>query len=120
MEFKANFGIAVTSYETDKETIPIMTHIFWGKDIEQAVSYAKSHLISDLFYSSSFTGEMIWQDQKLKLSYDSKLLTVQLISNKELINQKIIEDLFREVNRVLKLQYESSLPAIINQISLQK
>lgn len=47
----AYYGIAITSYELNgtKEQ-PILTHIFWGKDIIEALNYTKSHLISDYFF----------------------------------------------------------------------
>jgi len=64
----SSFGIAITTYELDEDTHrynPILTHIFWGKDFDEALGYAKSHLITDVFFSSSFVGELPWREDVL-------------------------------------------------------
>ena len=52
MEYLNDYGIVVTSYETDDKgnVDPIITHISWGKTIKQALGYLKSHSISDHFF----------------------------------------------------------------------
>ena len=73
----APFGIFITTYEYDQdndEYTPILSHIFWGQNFNQALDYAKSHLISDVFFSSSFVGELPWRDSVLILSNDGSYL----------------------------------------------
>ena len=53
----APVGIKVDSYELSSGTPrPTLSHIFWGQDLNEAIGNAKSHLITDYFFSSSFVG----------------------------------------------------------------
>lgn len=64
MELEHTTGIVVTSYEDDT---PILTHIFWGEDIDEALGNAKAHMVTDFFFSSSFRGRMRWSNGSLHL-----------------------------------------------------
>lgn len=57
-------GIAVSTYEEDT---PVLTYIFWGIDIDEAVGYARSHMETDSFFRSSFIGTMEWKGNTLYL-----------------------------------------------------
>ncbi len=76
---KANYCISITSYEIDEEDnlIPILTHLFWGDTYKQALSYAKSHLLSDAYFNSTFIGEMEWNNYPLYLTYDGEIYSPQ-------------------------------------------
>jgi hypothetical protein len=81
MQKYGKVGIAVTSFELDDKNKPnpILTHIFWGSSLKQAFDYAKSHLISDYFFSSTFVGEMEWKDEPLRLAYQGHLIGMQQV-----------------------------------------
>lgn len=72
---KAPFGISITTYELGSG-IPkaTLTHTFWGETPDEAFGIAKSHLITDYFFSSSFIGEMPWNDGTLILNNKGELL----------------------------------------------
>ena len=81
MELLAKRGIVVTSYETFKGvTRPVISHIFWGETLDEAAGYAKSHLVSDYFFNSTFIGKMRWRDSTLLLEYDGKFLGIQNVT----------------------------------------
>lgn len=62
--------ITITSYEqSDKGTYPVLSHTFHGRNLEQALSYARSHLLTDFLFSSTFVGSMPWADGQLYLVY---------------------------------------------------
>lgn len=68
------FAIIITTYEYDKEYTPILSHVFWGNTYDEALGYAKAHLKTDVFFSSSFIGELQWGDSVLILSNDGQYL----------------------------------------------
>lgn len=68
------FAIIITTYEYDKGYTPILSHVFWGNTYEEALGYAKAHLKTDVFFSSSFVGELQWGDTVLILSNDGQYL----------------------------------------------
>lgn len=119
MEFLENFGICVTSYEvnTDGSQKPVMTHIFWGKTLDEALRYTKSHLISDLFFSSSYVGKMTWKGDELKLLYTEKIISIVPISNKQQVTKELLDTVRTEVNKIIPLQYQTGMVDIVNRIS---
>ena len=112
MESLGNVGIRVDSYENNN---PILTHIFWGKDINQAVQYAKSHLVSDVFFASTFTGTMKWRDDTLILSYNGKVLTIKPEGIK--LTERIMGDIRDMAITISRMQRESGLTEIVNDLS---
>ena len=76
MEAKAPLGLAITTYEFDDKNlpVPVLTHIFWGKDLKEAYDYAKSHLVTDYFFSGTFTGGINWKGTFLELDYDGEVV----------------------------------------------
>lgn len=60
----APIGIVVSTYE---EGSPVLSHIFWGKDVDEAMGYAQSHMETDEFFRSSFKGTMEWHGSTLYL-----------------------------------------------------
>lgn len=121
MDFLSEYGIVINSYEIEKENDgsekanPILTHVFWGKTIKQAVGYAKSHLISDFFFSSNFIGQMEWNDSTLELAYNGKIISIKPIS--QFSFEDSLEEIKKEVERILPLQESYGIPDIINSIS---
>ena len=96
---------SITTYEFDLDTKtynPILGHVFWGKDPEQALAYAKSHLITDFFFSSSFVGTLQWKDSVLILRNKPELIgygTQQEL--REILQELAVEA--RKVNAQQKL-----------------
>lgn len=64
-------GIAITTYESGNK---VLTHVFWGDDLESAFGVARSHLITDHFFSSSFEGRMKWGTDVLKLTNEGRIV----------------------------------------------
>lgn len=63
------FQISVTTHEFRNGVfVPLVSHIFYGQTLEEAYTCAKSHLITDYFFSSSFIGNMLWKNVILQLS----------------------------------------------------
>ena len=80
MELLAKVGLVVTSYEiTKKGRRPVVSHIFWGENIEEALGYALPHLVTDYFFSSTFIGKMAWKGGELTIEYDGALLGMKRI-----------------------------------------
>ena len=65
-------GLSITSLESDT---PVLSHVFWSKDIKGAISAAKSHIITDSFFANSFLGKMRWKAGVLSLSTEGEIIT---------------------------------------------
>ena len=96
-ERKATVGLYITTYEISEENeyMPILSHIFWGKDIKQALNYAKSHLVTDAFFNGSFIGELPWKDTILYLDNDGQIVSSQYMD--ERTERRNIDSAFREL-----------------------
>jgi hypothetical protein len=71
MDRYGKVGVMITSYEgSPGKEKAILSHVFWGETTKEAFSYAKSHLKTDYFFSSTFVGSMPWGDSTLVLSYN--------------------------------------------------
>lgn len=70
------YGIAITTYEQGEQDswVPTLTHVFWGDDLQSALGVAKSHLVTDYFFSSSMLGTMPWQGGELILGNECDVL----------------------------------------------
>lgn len=115
MDIEGNLGIVVTSYESDT---PVLTHIFWGENLKEALGNAKAHLVTDFFFSSSFRGEMKWRDNILRLS-----VSVYGVGDPSPKNpQKIYEELdikASEINdKQIQLGYERILLKLAKTVKL--
>lgn len=121
MEFLDDFGIVVNTIEisNEGENIPL-THIFWGKSIKQALGRAISHLVSDLFHSTTFTGEMAWKDGKLNLSYEGKIINIAPIANHREVSIEVFEEISKAAEKIVGLQYSMGMDKIVNEISKRK
>lgn len=76
MEPDSPYQIQITSYEINNGTMrPVLSHIFYGQTPEEAQGYARSHLLTDYFFSSSFVGKMNWQGSVLVLNNQGMLLS---------------------------------------------
>jgi hypothetical protein len=91
--------LSITTYELDEQSRsyqPILAHTFWGKDLEEAIGIAKSHLITDFFFSSSFVGEMLWKENSVLILRNSpKLLIPGDQRNLALLLQDLANEAFR-------------------------
>lgn len=108
-------GIAVTSFELDRDRpTPILTHIFWGSTLKEAFGYAKSHLITDYFFSSSFIGEMEWKGKPLKLDYQGQLIGVKQVQLSDLL-----EKLQGQAEELRKVQEDTGFVDCFNDLVSQ-
>lgn len=75
----------ITTYEITSEgqLNPVLTHVFWGHDLQQAIGYAKSHLITDDFFSASFEGGMPWKGSILRMTNEGKIIDRYTYSDPE-------------------------------------
>jgi hypothetical protein len=112
-----SFQIWITSYEFDKNKWnPILTHVFYGKTIDEAYGYARSHLITDYFFSSSFLGEMPWKNTVLRMSNKGELIDTYGDEDTEIIEQ-ILKDLTEEAKKIADIQDDLGLVVVINEIA---
>ena len=85
MDILAPYAIIINTYE-NQDNIAV-THIFWGKTLKEAFGNANAHLKTDHFFSSSFEGEMEWNNTTLNLYNESLLIkSYNITSNDELDN----------------------------------
>jgi hypothetical protein len=116
MSLKAPSGLEVTTYEVsgqDRTASPIISYIFWGKTLEQAMSYAKSHLKTDYFFSSTFGGQMPWVDTVLEFNYDGELLGQYQTESVD----DLLDDLSHEAQKIHAKQEKAGLVKIIRLLS---
>jgi hypothetical protein len=78
LDVAAKVAILITSYEVEKskETI-VLSHIFYGKTLTEAMGNAKAHLISDYFFSSTIFGEMKWKGDTIYISSEGRVFGVK-------------------------------------------
>lgn len=125
MDLLKEYAIVITSYEISKDEsnnnnyTPIISHVFWGNNIKQALGYAKSHLVTDYFFSSTIAGDMLWKGKTLEMGYEGKIITVEGIARRGITND-IMDEISEEMERIIKLQEDKQIPEIINEISLLK
>lgn len=116
MDLKAPVALAITTYEFNNNNYnPIITHIFWGKDLDEAVGYAHSHLKTDFFFSSSFVGEMPWRGSVLILRNKN-----QIINKKDFISPQerdgIIKDLTQDGRQINLEQRANGILRVIERL----
>ncbi len=101
-------SLMITSYESGQ---PILAHIFYGDTIKDCFGAAKSHLLTDFFFSSTFVGKMEWRDGELMLSYDAKVYGVKRFPRKQL------EKLEREAAEINDSQVDAGMTELIAKLS---
>lgn len=112
------FGLAITSYElSNNQWNVILTHIFWGKTLDETFKYAHSHLVSDGFFSSSFANQGFpWKGEVLLMSNN-----YQVLSEKSYLEPtELIKDLLVAGQKVHDKQEEYGFFEIINKLSSQE
>ncbi|HSW76868.1 MAG TPA: hypothetical protein VLG50_07470 [Candidatus Saccharimonadales bacterium] len=109
--------ISVTTYEMDdgNRGNPSVTHLFWGKDVKSAVSVAQSHLLTDLFFSESFVGEMPWKDFVLKMENELTIKDDKKHSNAEA--EKIYKQINTRAHQIHKQKKHIGLIKLIHDLS---
>jgi len=112
MELRAPYGLSITTFEGLDPSRVVLTHIFWGQTEEEAISYARSHLISDGFFSSSFVGQMSWGDSVLLLRNSGEMIQ-RGYSNPDR-GADILHQLAQEA---AKVNYEQRRAGILMQIT---
>lgn len=109
------FGLAITSYElSGNQWEVVLTHIFWGKTIDETFKYAHSHLISDGFFSSSFSNQgFSWRGEILLMSNNYQILSEKSYQDPT----KLIEDLLISGQKIHDQQKDRGFFTIINELS---
>jgi len=122
MEFLANFGFVVTSFEVNAQgvEVPTITHISWGDNIDKALGNMMSHLITDFFLTATLKGELTFRDNKIKITFTDKFISVTPISRYDEVLTDATLKFIKEAQRVLNIQYELGVPEIMNAISKRK
>lgn len=92
-----------------------LKHTFYGRTLKQAIGIAHSHLITDFFYSSSFTGEMTWNGTVLKLYNDGEIISYDKTSNDKI--KDIMDYLYKEAYKINKQKYNHEIPQAILDIA---
>lgn len=117
-DMKAPIGLYITSYEKseDGNYNPILSHIFWGETIRQAFGYAKSHLISDVFFTGSFVGEMPWNNFVLYIDVDGKIMSLKDVKITQNIDNVLVKlsDISQDIHNK---QEKSGLIQIVQKLS---
>ncbi|MEM3857848.1 MAG: hypothetical protein QW478_00435 [Candidatus Micrarchaeaceae archaeon] len=105
----------VTTYEYYNNTWnPTLSHVFYGHTLNDAIDVAKSHLITDFFFSSSFVESMNWRESTLILLNKYRMLGIKQMSQLEY--QNIVKDLHQYGVRVNTLQKEQHMDKIIDKV----
>lgn len=120
IKLEAPVALCITSYEVDENgSTPTLSHIFYGEDLDQAKNIALSHLKSDLFFSSSFVGEMKWKDDFIYIEYGGQIYSQKLIKNKKETLNKLLKKLEKEGKLINKKQHKLKIVEQVNKLSLQ-
>jgi len=106
-------GLSITTYEIDNqgESTAVLTHIFWSKNLKGAMEIAKSHIITDNFFSGSFVGEMPWKDFVLHLEND-----IDVIGQKPNLN-KLYNQLQKQAIKIHREKQKIGLIELITDLS---
>ena len=93
MQTLSPFALIITTYEIDQQgkNRPTLSHVFWGDTYEQAVGSARSHLKTDVFFSSTFIGQLALKDKILYLSYNGEYLGLGKVPDLELTLNNLAE-----------------------------
>ena len=111
MELRAPYGLSITTFECGDTCRVVLTHIFWGETEEQAIEYARAHLITDAFFSSSFVGQMSWNNSVLHLRNSGELIQRGYTDPDE--GREILHELASDAARI---NYQQRRAGILMQI----
>jgi hypothetical protein len=115
---KDRVGLSITTYEFDDKgnPSPTLTHVFWGQTVKDATSIAKSHLVTDYFFSGSFEGGIDWKGQFLQLDNEGEILTQQSYRTRADIS-KILNNLTKQAEKINDKKEELGIIQQIEMIS---
>lgn len=112
-------GLEVTTYEiSGQEYLPTLSHVFWGKTLEKCVQVAKSHMVTDVFFTSSFLGEMPWKDSVLKLANDGKVVGIHTFTNSQELDN-IMRSLNQHASKVGQLHAKEGTLQVVQRVAKQ-
>ena len=107
------FRILITTYELlDKEYVPVLSHIFYGKTLDEAYHRAGSHLITDYFFSSSFVGEMKWKNSVIYMNNKGKAYK----HDHEVNSKKVMFSLEKQAHNIINVQDEKEYALVIQEV----
>ena len=113
------YSIVINTYEINgNEENLVLGHIFYGNTLSEAISIAQSHLITDLFYSSGFTGSLPWRGAILNLINRGMIMESYNVPIEEL--SEIMSQLESNAHSIQKEQKEKKMDKIVENLSFHK
>lgn len=97
----SHVGLIVDSYELSPgKSTPVLSHIFWGETLDEAVGYAQAHLLSDYFFSASWLGQVAWSQGEIAVHNEGRLLGVYSNSDAKRVSS-ILSELEKTADKVV-------------------
>ena len=111
------YQIWITTYEISKNGLnPTLSHVFYGKTLKEAYGYARSHLITDYFFSSSFVGSMSWKGSILRMTNGGKVTNIYHPENVNETKQ-IMSKLNSDARKINGQQIDSGMIMVIQEVA---
>lgn len=111
------FQIWITTYEIQSnDPKPVLSHVFYGSTLDEAYGYAKSHLITDFFFSSSFLGFMPWKNSIIKMTNSGDILNLYYPQNPN-ETQRILLQLNEEAYKINQMQNQAGMLMVIQEVT---
>jgi hypothetical protein len=109
--------IWITTYEvSDNGLSPVLSHVFYGSTLDEAYGYAKSHMITDFFFSSSFLGKMPWRNSVIEMTNRGKVIDMNNFEHPEKV-QQLLSGLSEKAQKVNSDQYKSGMVLAIQEVA---
>lgn len=109
------YQIWITTYElSDKGATPVLSHVFYGHSVDQAYGYAKSHLVTDFFFSSSFVGSMPWGNSVLHLNNDKHIVGLYQLTQAEI--NTTLQQLAEDAIKTNRNQIDAGIVVVIHEV----
>ena len=112
----APFQIVVTSFEIDKGTVtPTLSHIFYGQTLEKAYQVARSHLISDYFFSEAMLGQLHWKNSIITISNTGDIISQQPIPQLE--KDALFKRLYQEAIQITQKKQQLGVMLMMQRLT---
>ena len=95
MEFESNVSLAVSTFEYNEDQDEyrlVLTHVFHGDTLNDALQYAISHLKTDVFFTGSMLGKLRWKGFEMKLAVHGQVV-IQTGRKRQVDIEKILDEL---------------------------
>lgn len=111
------YQIWITTFEFSKNGMtPVLSHVFYGSTLDEAYGYAKSHMITDFFFSSSFLEEMPWKNSIIYMKNQGKVLYMDNFQDPAQA-QQILFQLSEKAQEITSDQYKSGMVLAIQEVA---